>query len=291
MRTFSPQQIRPRPSAALSTFPLPRAAAGKPAIQRQAAPLAAVRGGHDFGQIAVSSSHVSGDASEREADRVSEQVVGMPEPREPRRLPTGRVGAGNLGGMAAAAAPSIVHEVLRSPGEPLGAAVRGFMEPRFGHDFSQVKVHTDGRAAQSADAIDALAYTAGHHVVFGAGQSSPGTAEGSRLLAHELAHVVQQGAATTAITAATIQRAPKKTPKPTKPAGAAPRLPLPIISGSTALSRAIQAYRIDHRDLPAGTNLLAVEYSTGAPAARSSSTRSIPNGSPADLPTLIAKGS
>jgi hypothetical protein len=66
------------------------------------------------------------------------------------------------------------------------------MEPRFGHDFSQVRVHTDARAAESARNINALAYTVGRDVVFGAGQHSPHTREGKRLMAHELTHVTQQ---------------------------------------------------------------------------------------------------
>jgi hypothetical protein len=67
------------------------------------------------------------------------------------------------------------------------------MEARFGHDFSQVRVHTDARAAQSAHAVNALAYTVGRNVVFGTGQHTPDTPRGQRLLAHELTHVVQQG--------------------------------------------------------------------------------------------------
>jgi hypothetical protein len=66
------------------------------------------------------------------------------------------------------------------------------MEPRFGRDFSRVRVHTDARAAASAQALNALAYTVGRNVVFGAGQYSPGTSQGDRLVAHELTHVVQQ---------------------------------------------------------------------------------------------------
>lgn len=89
-------------------------------------------------------------------------------------------------------APQIVHDVLRSPGQPLDAATRASMEPRFGHDLSQVRVHTDARAAKSADEVNALAYTVGSDVVFGARQYAPGTSEGRRLMAHELTHVVQQ---------------------------------------------------------------------------------------------------
>ena len=89
--------------------------------------------------------------------------------------------------------PPIVHDVLRSPGQSLDAGTRAFMEPRFGYDFSGVRVHTDARAAESAKSVNALAYTVGRDVVFGAGQYAPGTSEGRRLMAHELTHTIQQG--------------------------------------------------------------------------------------------------
>ncbi|VVB71014.1 Uncharacterised protein [uncultured archaeon] len=85
-----------------------------------------------------------------------------------------------------------VPPMQRSPGQPLDAATRAFMEPRLGHDFGQVRVHNDTQAEQSAEAINALAYTIGRDIVFGSGQYSPGTDAGRRLLAHELAHVMQQ---------------------------------------------------------------------------------------------------
>jgi hypothetical protein len=88
--------------------------------------------------------------------------------------------------------PPIVDEVLRSPGQPLDDGTRAFMEPRFGHDFGQVRVHTDAPAAESAEAVHALAYTVGNEVVFGIGLYKPETIAGKRLLAHELAHVTQQ---------------------------------------------------------------------------------------------------
>jgi hypothetical protein len=66
------------------------------------------------------------------------------------------------------------------------------MESRLGHDFSRVRVHTDAQAAESATAVNSLAYTVGRNVVFGAGQYRPDTAAGKRLLAHELTHVLQQ---------------------------------------------------------------------------------------------------
>ena len=152
-----------------------------------------------------------GDIYEQEADRITEQVMRKPEPqlqhncacgggcprcqteqpgRERESLQTKRVQAVDTGQIAA---PPIVHEVLRSPGQPLDPATRAFMEPRFGHDFSRVRVHTDAKAAESARAVNALAYTVGHDVAFGAGQYAPKTSEGRRLLAHELTHVVQKG--------------------------------------------------------------------------------------------------
>lgn len=91
--------------------------------------------------------------------------------------------------------PPIVHEVLNSPGRPLDSPARAFFEPRFGHDFSGVRVHTDGRADESTQAVNSLAYTVGEDVVFRAGNYAPGTSEGRKLLAHELAHTVQQKSA------------------------------------------------------------------------------------------------
>jgi hypothetical protein len=85
-----------------------------------------------------------------------------------------------------------VHETVRSPGRPLDPVARRELETRFGHDFSRVRVHTDERAAESARAVDALAYTVGQEIVFEEGQYAPSTASGRALLAHELAHVVQQ---------------------------------------------------------------------------------------------------
>lgn len=93
---------------------------------------------------------------------------------------------------ASAAAPPVVHEVLRSPGQLLAAATRAFMEPRFGHDFAKVRVHTGSKATESARAVNALAFTVGSNIVFGAGQYRQETDAGRNLLAHELAHVVQQ---------------------------------------------------------------------------------------------------
>jgi outer membrane protein OmpA-like peptidoglycan-associated protein len=88
--------------------------------------------------------------------------------------------------------PSSVHEALRSPGQALDPATRGLMEPRFGYDFSQVRMHVGAAAARSARDVNASAYTIGRDIVFAAGRLAPDTNEGQHLLAHELTHVVQQ---------------------------------------------------------------------------------------------------
>jgi hypothetical protein len=119
------------------------------------------------------------DPSESEADRIADQVVAM----------RNTVGAGSA---PLADVPPVVNEVLRSAGRPLDAVVRTFMEPRFGYDFSQVRVHTDRRAAESAESIHALAYTAGQDIVFSHNTYAPSTHHGRELLAHELAHTIQQ---------------------------------------------------------------------------------------------------
>ncbi len=163
-----------------------------------------------------------GDIYEQEADRVADSVMRMPDPAAASQRVTSvgpavglqrcscgqsssggqceeckskvmalqRISNGSASG-AGATAPAIVHDVLRSPGQRLDAATRSFMEPRFGHSFGSVRVHTDDRAAESARAVNALAYTVGRDLVFGAGQYAPQTQAGSRLLAHELTHVLQ----------------------------------------------------------------------------------------------------
>src|SRR5271166_1077166 len=89
-------------------------------------------------------------------------------------------------------ATHLIHAALRSPGQPLDSESRNFMRASLGYDFSNVRVHADGSASQSAQSVDALAYTTGSHIVFGPGQYAPGTAAGKHLLAHELVHVIQQ---------------------------------------------------------------------------------------------------
>src|SRR4030043_200668 len=84
--------------------------------------------------------------------------------------------------------PSIVHDVLASPRQPLDEGTRSYMEPRFGHDFSKVRIHADPKAAESAKYMNARAYTIGSRIVFGAGQYRPQSTAGTKLLTHELVH-------------------------------------------------------------------------------------------------------
>ncbi|HST10016.1 MAG TPA: DUF4157 domain-containing protein, partial [Terriglobales bacterium] len=82
--------------------------------------------------------------------------------------------------------------MIRSPGQPLDPATRAYMESRFGHNFGNVRVHKDTKSADSARAVNAQAYTVGQQIVFGANQFSPTSPHGRELLAHELAHTIQQ---------------------------------------------------------------------------------------------------
>ncbi len=170
---------------------------------------------HHFSGVAVGSQSTllvnqPGDAYEQEADRAAAAIIGPADHR------TSTLGAA----LSAPTAPlrqqhvsddqtvgrkapdtarpvgdtaTMVNTVLQSGGQPLDTETRAFMESRFGYDFGRVRVHTDHRAAETALAIHALAYTVGHNVVFGTGQYAPRTTEGRHLLAHELMHTLQQG--------------------------------------------------------------------------------------------------
>jgi Domain of unknown function (DUF4157) len=148
-----------------------------------------------------------GDIYEQEADRIAAQVMSTPvnstvsgaPPRVPRS-------SGQSNGQMDAA-PASVDQALTSPGRPLEPALRQDMEQRFGHNFSQVRVHSGAAAEQSARDVNAHAYTVGHDIVFGAGRFAPGTHEGRRLIAHELTHVRQQS---TGQITGVVQRQPNK---------------------------------------------------------------------------------
>lgn len=118
------------------------------------------------------------DRSEQDADRVAEEILrapSSPSGQKQEQAPRTQTGLGSL-----------------SAGHPLPDSVRAFFEPRFGHDFRAVRVHTDASAAQSAASLNARAFTLGRDIVFGSREYAPGTTAGRRLLAHELTHVVQQ---------------------------------------------------------------------------------------------------
>jgi hypothetical protein len=149
------------------------------------------------------------DPLEREANAAADRVMRMPDPaltisaaplrisrkcaacEEEEKVRMKPAGAARSVG----AAPPIVHEVLREPGRPLDVKMREFFEPRFGMDFGDVRIHDDKAAAESARSVGALAYTVGRNIVFGNGALTADADAGRRLLAHELAHTVQQGGA------------------------------------------------------------------------------------------------
>lgn len=148
----------------------------------------------------------------------------------------------------ASAVPPVVYDVLRLPGQPLNSAMRDFMEPRFGRDFGVVRVHDDAKAAESAQAVNALAYTVGHHIVFGAGQYASGSSAARQTLAHELTHVIQQERAS--------QHLPDKLEiteqhEPTeKEADAASKA---ILTGDGMLATQTGKLKLSRQDLESGT--------------------------------------
>jgi hypothetical protein len=167
------------------------------------------------------------DAYEQEADRVADQVmrVGQPGAADSQRI-TPITGDGCIHRLGAACenerqrpspgeedeeetvqrkevspgTPEIPRDIqshlghLQGGGQSLSSDLRAFFEPRFGHDFGQVRIHTDSRAAATARALDARAFTMGRDIVFAAGQYAPHSPDGRRLLAHELTHTLQQRA-------------------------------------------------------------------------------------------------
>ena len=212
MATTAPQltAARPRPTPCRLRPQRPQTALGELAVARP----------YGFVQAKLTVGAVN-DPLEQEADAAADRVMRMADPQvsltsdptlsrkceaceeEQEEPPLRRDVAG--GGMGGAVAPPIVHDVLNSPGRPLDPATHDFMAPRFGADFSDVRIHTDDSAARSAEAVGARAYTVGRSIVFGAGHYDPAGSAGRRLLAHEVAHVVQQRGAA-APTPATVQR-------------------------------------------------------------------------------------
>jgi hypothetical protein len=163
------------------------------------APVATLERGYTLGPAR--------SARETEADSVATQLTGVDVTTATPVVPriSQEVGADLAQGTPV---PDSVAKVLARGGQPLEPGIRADMERRFAHDFSRVRIHADESSAQSARDISAKAYTAGEHIVFGTQQFAPETTDGSTLLGHELAHVVQQGAARGA---QLIQRQPADT--------------------------------------------------------------------------------
>jgi len=180
----------------------------------------------------------SNDPLEQEADRVADQVLAAPaHPAVKRASPNIQRSTGPATGVASAAPASVEH-VLASSGRPLDSALQQDMGQRFGHDFSRVRVHSGAAAEQSARDVSAHAYTVGHNIVFGAGQFAPMAHAGRRLIAHELMHVVQQGAAT-ASGSGSLRPALQRKPGPPKfTKGDVVILKLPLLRMATTLGGA-----------------------------------------------------
>jgi Domain of unknown function (DUF4157) len=150
--------------------------------------------------------------AEMEANQTAALIVGRqdaPTPRQPimaevQRLP--------IRGAGTQTAPPVVNEPWRSAGSPLDPATRALLEPRFGHDFSQVRIHAGTEATERAQLVEARAYTLGQDIAFGAGEYAPATRAGQRLLAHELTHVIQQEGHTPLVQRAPADISPQDVP-------------------------------------------------------------------------------
>lgn len=225
MRTLEP----PRPRRAFSGAPpVPRPHAGLTRPGR--AYPATTAEGHDFSRVPVHphparifprlAASTPGDASEREADRVAGEVTadtaerrdglcegcgGAPSAHPRPALQRAASGAG----LPVPAGVAAQIGTLNGRGRALDGGARQALEPRFGFDFGRVRVHNDARAGQMAREVGARAFTVGTDIAFAPGEYAPATAAGRRLLAHELAHVVQQGG-----TGPRLQRTPAATAAP-----------------------------------------------------------------------------
>lgn len=229
--------------------------------------------GHHFSQIPALPTQdkltvsTPGDGSEREADAMSDEVMGMDQAeadtrRGPRTVPKASVvaraaGGGGQGddGPGGGDVTAKVEPGLRSPGQPIDAAAQGFFEASFGHDFSRIRVHTDAEAALSAKAMSARAYTVGQDIVFGPGEYAPGTPGGRRLLAHELTHTVQQASGSGAV----VQRQPTNAstmPPNSSSASTPPMTPAPAPAAPAAIKTIVYKGKTLHSDPVAGKKML-----------------------------------
>jgi len=195
----------------IAIFPPDRAAQSQSSYAPRATPLT----------TAIQAKLVGGsvdDPLEHEADRVADHVMRMPDsdlsagaspPQMSRKCAAcveeeDKAKRLQMKPALAGEVPAAVHEALRSAGQPLDSATRAYFEPRYGRSFADVRIHNDSLASRSAEALGARAYAVGQDIVFGAAEYQPGNKGGDRLLAHELAHVVQQSKRT--IVANVVQR-------------------------------------------------------------------------------------
>ena len=149
----------------------------------------------ETGQLPSHHLAVSREVDNADPEMVQAAVAGRKDAISPQAVQSLQRLAGNssVGSMLGEKEESPVRDVVRSGGgEPLDSKTRGYMESRLGEDFSDVRVHTGGKADESARSINAQAYTVGNDVVFGGGKYQPDTPTGQRVIAHELTHVVQQ---------------------------------------------------------------------------------------------------
>jgi hypothetical protein len=184
-------------------------------------------------QSATSKAATNGAALERKCACGQHTVTGVCEACAGERGVLQRRASGSAAGPYA---PAEVHRVLEGGGRPLDGETRAYMESRFAHDFSSVRVHADANAADSARAVGALAYTVGRNVVFDTARYAPRTGEGRKLLAHELAHVIQQEKGTGAAVQPRTAIAPASHPLEAEADRAADRVAAgqaPVALGST----------------------------------------------------------
>ena len=161
-------------------------------------------GNHAIGQLVQAKLNIiqPSDPLEREADQVADQILRMKKPltpisdsKEGRGVDTPKQVRKKAGSVNATTDSSVSNNFLRDlgPGRPLDTQVRAFMEPRFGQDLSQVRIHNDNNADKKTSAINAKAFTVGRDIVFGQNQYQLHTYEGKHLLSHELVHTIQGG--------------------------------------------------------------------------------------------------
>ncbi len=142
-----------------------------------------------------------GDAYEQEADSVADMVMRSPAPSgDLDTTPTDPIDALHVqrasdDGAGLSTSPAVeanIAQMQSGGGSPLPASDRSFFENRFGHDFSQIRIHTDSRAVDTSRSLNARAFTVGTDIAFDAGEYQPGSESGRHLLAHELTHTIQQ---------------------------------------------------------------------------------------------------